>query len=235
MSGCTSCSSKGGCDSRKDDQRLVIAEVLRRVYLDQPPVWGRLDDEAAFAAGPTRREKKQLGRALAAALGAPTFFRPGEPADLCDYLYVLCLGRRPALVELLDGAGELPEELAGLPRGAGTPIDERYLRVAFSTLGRLVTVQEVAMTLVADEGALTLRERPRPGVYDPPLLPRVQRLLAELARHDLTHLDFGLLDRPVDGPPSLAYESRFGSPVAVANLLFFAAPPTTAREIVVAT
>ena len=89
MGGCTDCSSKGGCDTRKASQRELFADVIARVYPSR--TWGVLDDEARFGAGISRREVRRLGRAIAAELQAPTFFRffrAGATVDLRDFLYV---------------------------------------------------------------------------------------------------------------------------------------------------
>ncbi|MSP63768.1 MAG: hypothetical protein EXR72_26165 [Myxococcales bacterium] len=218
MGGCTDCTSKGGCDERKGVQRGLFDEVMGRIYPDR--TWGRPDDEARFGAGISRREAQRLGRAMAELLRAPTFFRAGADDDLCDFVYVLCLGRAPALVEVREGRGA-PES---------SHIDERYLRVALSSVARIGAVQEVAMTLddPAGDGAAEVRETPKPGVFDPILLARMRKLVALLEASDIAHIDFGLLDRPVEDSAPGDYEARYGVLPRLANFLFFAQPPTTA-------
>ena len=100
MGGCADCKSGGGgCESHKGPQRAVIDDVMRAVYPDR--TWGRPDDEARFRAGIREREARALGRSIATAAKAPTYFRAGGPDDLCHYVWVLCLGREPALVNFL--------------------------------------------------------------------------------------------------------------------------------------
>lgn len=214
--GCSDCGRKGGCDDRKGVQRVVLDDVVARLYPDR--TWGRPDDEARFGAGVPRREVRRLARAMAELAQAPSFFRAGGADDLCDFVYLLCVGRRPALIEVRDGAAA-PEPAAR--------IDEKYLRVAFSSVARLAAVQEVAMSLA--DGALT--ESPRAGVFDPVLLKRMQRLVALLEASDVAHIDFGLLDVPLDGGRPGAYLDRYGTPPRLANFLFFADPPTTATTL----
>jgi len=214
--GCTDCRAKGGCDARKGVQRATLDEVVARVYPDR--TWGRPDDEARFGAGVSSREAKRLARAMAAVLRAPTFFRAGADDDLCWFVWVLCVGRRPSLLEAREGA------LAEAPR-----IEERWLRVALSTVARLAAVQEVS--LVLDGGLLV--ESPRAGVFDPILLDRVQRLVALLEASDVAHVDFGLLDVPLDGAADGDYHARFGVSPRLANFLFFAQPPTTATSTLI--
>ncbi len=213
--GCSDCGRKGGCDERKGSQRVVLDEVVARLYPDR--TWGRPDDEARFGAGVPRREARRLARAMAELLRAPTFFRAGGADDLCDFVYVLCVGRRPSLVEVRDG-------LAAADADGAERIEERYLRVAFSTVARLAAVQEVTMSLA--DGALA--EAPRAGVFDPVLLDRMRRLVALLEASDVAHIDFGLLDVPLDGADPGAYLDRYGVAPRLANFLFFADPPTTA-------
>lgn len=225
--GCSDCSSKGGCDTRKTDQRQLLDAAVARVYPGRPPRWGELDDEARFGAGVPRGEAQRLARRLSSAARAPTRFVAGAPEDLCDFVWVLCLGRRPSLLELADGsaAAVLPEDLP-LP---GSPLEERWLRVALSSVARMAAMQEVRVTLDLDEagGRLAIvRQAPRPGVFDPVLLKRVRSIVALLEASDVAHVDFGLLDRPLAGALPGDYPERYGCEPRLANFLFFAAPPS---------
>src|SRR5215471_13637002 len=98
--GCSDCGRSGGCNARKADERSLLAEVLERVYPDRR--WGAPDDAARFRAGIGEAEGRRLARRMAAALEAPTAFRPGDDGALCDFVYILCVGRSPGLVELRD-------------------------------------------------------------------------------------------------------------------------------------
>ena len=247
--GCSDCGSKGGCDARKHTQRGLFAEVIARVYPSSSeaihgghggqggqgggPTWGVLDDEARFGAGVPRGEVRRLARSIAAVAQAPTIFRAGEPEDLCDYVWVLCVGRRPSLVELRDGlaraepgAGPANDPLADLV--PGVRVEERWLRLCFSSVARLAAMQEVALTLEVgegdDAGLCVLRESPRPGVFDPILLKRVRKIVALLEASDVAHADFGLLDRPLPGAHPGDYVARYGVEPMLANFLFMAAP-----------
>ena len=223
--GCSDCGLQGGCDARKHDQRILFAEIFERIYPDR--VWGQPDDQARFGAGVRKSEALRIGRALSELLRAPTFFRPGGESDLCHFVYVLCFGREPALVEVRDGQ-------ARLDGSEVERVTERYLRVAFSTVARLAAVQEVEMELVREDSLFVVREAPRAGVYEGTLLKRLRQLTAFVQASDITYCDFGLLDKPVGAVLSGwqveagDYIERWGGEPRVANFLFYEQPPTTA-------
>jgi len=218
--GCSDCGSKGGCDARKHVQRGVLDGAVDRVYPDR--TWGRLDDEARFGAGVPRDEVRRLSRSIAVVARAEVTFRPGEPEDLCDFVWVLCLGRRPSLLEIREGAPVGEADLV-----PGVRVEERWLRLAISSVTRAAAMQEVVLTMeVDDDGNALVAEAPRAGVFDPTLLSRVQAIVALLEASDVAHIDFGLLDKPLAGGQPGDYEARYGCPPRLCNYLFFAAPPT---------
>jgi hypothetical protein len=212
---CTDCNRKGGCEAHKEPQRRAIADVLASLYPDR--TWGRPDDEARFRAGIRPAEARKLARAVAAAARAPVFVRDGGPEDLCHYIYVLCLGRVPALVDVRDGLA--PPE--------ADRVRERYLRLHLSTMARLATIQEVAMELDRDGNDWVLRELPLPGVYDAKLLKRMRAIVDLVEAHDIEHLDFGLVDKPAPEAQPGEYVERYGVEPALVNFLFYAQPART--------
>jgi hypothetical protein len=219
--GCTDCGRKEGCGGRKGRERELIAELLVGLYPSRR--WGEPSDGARFRRGISEREGRRLGRRLAAALEAPTYYRCGTDAELCDYIYVLCVGRAPGVVELVDAESALVLD--------GDRLRERYLRVALSSVARIAAVQEVALELDREGEVYTVCERPRDGVYDPVLLRRTQRLVELLVEEEVAYLDFGLLTKPpssyVDGfPASAEYEARFGQAAGTVNYLFYPQPAT---------
>src|SRR5262245_4532993 len=118
--GCSDCGLKGGCSDRKGRERELLQTLLPAIYPG-----GRLGEADALACvrgGAPAREGRRPARRAAAVLQAPTFFREGGEDELCDYIYVLCVGRAPGLVELREA-----QELDVLD---GEHIRERYLRVA---------------------------------------------------------------------------------------------------------
>jgi hypothetical protein len=218
--GCADCKSGGGgCESHKGPQRAAIAEIMSAIYPDR--TWGRPDDEARFRAGIPAREARALGRSISTAAKAPTFFRDGGPDDLCHYVYVLCLGREPALVDVRDGLA--PPE--------ADRVRERYLRVHLSTVARLATIQEVAMELDQTPDGWLLRELPLPGVYDAKLLKRMRAIVDLVEASDIEHLDFGLVDKAVPDAECGAYAERYGVEPALVNFLFYAQPARTNATI----
>jgi hypothetical protein len=219
--GCTDCGNKGGCSTRKGEERGLLTSLLGELYPGRR--WGEPDDASRFRRGVAETEGRRLAREIAGALEAPVHFRPGADDELCDYVYVLCVGRAPALVELVDAdAIAMPD---------GDRIRERYLRVALSSVARVAAVQEVGFELDREDDVFVLREKPRDGVYDPILLKRTQRLVELLVEHDVTYLDFGLLTKPPsryveDFEASGPYESLYGQPAGTVNYLFYPQPAT---------
>ncbi len=102
MSGCTNCGNKGGCDSRKHEMFGAIDEALARLYPTRR--WDERDEAAGFGAGLGAGRGTRWRAPLAARLHAATLYRPGAAEETCDYVYVLCLGRTPSLVELRESA-----------------------------------------------------------------------------------------------------------------------------------
>jgi hypothetical protein len=203
----------------------AVDEALARLYPTRR--WSERDEAAAFGAGVSAGEGAALARALAARLKALAVHRPGTPDETCDYVYVLCLGRTPSLLERREGlVPRLEDEDAD--------VEELYLRVALSTVARFAGVQQVAMRATRDEdGGLTISEAPRTGVFDPVLLKRFQALVAVLAEHDIRHLDFGeILTAPAGFDPA-DYAERYGGAPAIANYLFFPQPASAVTTVVV--
>jgi hypothetical protein len=218
--GCSDCASAGGCGVRKADEKALLGELLGRLYPDRR--WGAPDDAARFRAGIAETEGRRLARRMAAVLEAPTYFRAGEDDSLCDWIYVLCMGRAPGLVELREA-----DVLEGLD---GDRLRERYLRVALSSVARISAVQEVAFELDRDDGVHVVRELPRDGVYDPILLRRTQKLIELLVENDVAYIDFGLLakepNRYLDGFSDDEYREAYGQPARTVNYLFYPQPST---------
>ena len=234
--GCTNCGNKGGCDSRKHGMFAAIEDALGRLYPTRR--WGERDDAVALVEGIAREEGEAFAAAVARQLGTATIFRPGEPDEWCDYVYVLCLGRTPCIAELREGLGQAGDGNDGEDAAAregldGISLDERYLRVALSSIARFAGVQEVSMTMTRQGDDMVVTERARSGVFDPVLLPRFQSLVAVLAAADIRHLDFGEIIEPPEGFDPTGYAPHFGAPApAIANYLFYPQPPTSVSTVV---
>ena len=214
--GCTNCTSKGGCDSRKTEERDLLAELLPSLYPGRR--WGEPDDAARLNGGLSSRAARRLARQAAEVLQAPTFHRSGADDEACDWIYVLCVGRQPGVFELRDRPAVDVLD--------GQHIRERYLRVALSHMAPLACVQEVAFELDVDGDLVEIREKPRPGVFDPVLLPRVQKLVDLLVGSGLTYLDFALIDRPPLGYDPADYAAQYGQEPGIVNYLFYPQPST---------
>jgi hypothetical protein len=228
--GCTSCGNKGGCDSRKHGMFAAVDDAMERLYPTKR--WTERDEDVAFGAGVSPAEGAAVARSLATRLKVLALHRPGTPDETCDYVYVLCLGRSPSLIERLLGAVDrLDGEVDGaLAMG---DVEELYLRVALSTVARFAGVQQVTMRATYERGQLVISEAPRSGVFDPVLLKRFQALVAVLAEHDIRHLDFGEITAPPPGYDPGDYEDRYGGAPAVANYLFFPQPAAAVTTTIV--
>ena len=71
-----------------------------------------------------------------------------------------------------------------------------------------------------------VREQPRAGVYDAPLLPRMQKLVAVLPAYDLMHLDFGEIAHAPPGFHAGVWRELYGAEPSIANYLFYPQPTT---------
>jgi hypothetical protein len=229
--GCTDCGRKGGCDHRKGEMFAAIDQAMARLYPTQR--WDqRHDDGAALGEGVARALTAALAERGERRLDAPALLRPGGPDELCDFVYFLCFGRRPSLLELREGVAS-----PSLFAGAG-PLEELHLRVALSAVAPFAAVQQVTLRLhaAADDGGLFVDEAPRAGVFDPVLLPRMRKLVAVLAELGVRHLDFGEISAPPDGYHPGDYGDRYGAGAlpALANYLFFPQPTSAITTTAIA-
>ena len=224
MGGCTNCKGKSGCDHRKGAMFAALDDVLAKAYPSR--TWGEPDDRDFRDPQELADDGAALAEELATELNAAAFYVPGGPDDLGDFVWILAMGRTPCILQVRD-LGVAPPADWGQQRQDGR-IDELYLRVALSGVARVAGVQQVALSAEpADEGWL-IRETPRAGVYDAPLLRRFQRLVAILPAYDLLHVDFGEISAPPPGWHPGAWPELYGAPApAVANYLFFPQPATT--------
>ncbi len=216
--GCTSCGNKVGCDHRKGAMIASVDAALADLYPTR--TWGEPDD--AIVGGLAPDELAGLADELAATLNAATLVRPGNDDEPCDYIYVLCMGRTPCAIQVRDFGVPVPSEW----HTPDLAISELYLRVVTSQRARVAAVQQVAVDVVRGGGGFVVRERPRAGVYDAPLLPRMQKLVAILPAYDLLHVDFGEIAHAPPGFHAGAWRELFGGDPSIANYLFYPQPTT---------
>jgi hypothetical protein len=215
--GCTNCKSKTGCDHRKGEMLASVDQALAELYPTR--TWGEADDREVAGLPPD--ELAALADELAGELNAATFVRPGGDDEPCDYIYVLCMGRSPCAIQVRDHAVPVPAEWA-----ASEAIRELYLRVVVSQRARIAAVQQVAVELVSSAHGFVVHERPRAGVYDAPLLHRMQKLVAILPAYELLHVDFGDIAHAPPGYQAGIWRELFGGEPAIANYLFYPQPTT---------
>jgi hypothetical protein len=215
--GCTNCKSKTGCDHRKGAMLAEVDRALASLYPTR--TWGEARDGAAGGLPPGDLEA--LADELAGELAAATFVRPGGDDEPCDYIYVLCLGRTPCVVQVRDHGVAVPAEW----RAVGA-LEEQYLRLVIGHRAPFAAVQQVAVDLAPGPGGYLVRERPRAGVYDAPLLHRMQKLVAILPAYDLHHLDFGEIAHAPPGFATGAWRELYGGDPSIANYLFYPQPTT---------
>ena len=214
MGGCTNCKGKSGCDDRKGHMMASVDDALARLYPTR--TWGEPDDERWDGLAPD--ELAALADELATELRAATFVQPGGDDEPCDYIWILCMGRTPCVIQARDHGVAIPDEW----RDQRAPIHEMYLRVVVSQRARVAAVQQVAIEYA--DGMV--RELPRAGVYDAPLLHRMQKLVAILPAYELLHVDFGEIAHAPPGYHAGAWGELYGGKPAIANYLFYPQPTT---------
>jgi hypothetical protein len=198
----------------------MMAEVDRALEQLYPTrTWGEPRD--TDYAGLPPDELAALAEELATELKAATFVRPGDDDEPCDYIYVLCMGRAPCVVQVRDHGVAPPAEWRGADR-----IDEMYLRLVISHRTRVAAVQQIAVVLEPAADGYIVRESPRAGVYDAPLLHRMQKLVAVLPAYELLHVDFGEIAHAPPGFHAGSWKDMFGAEPAIANYLFYPQPTT---------
>jgi len=218
MGGCTNCKGKSGCDHRKGAMMESVDQALADLYPTR--TWGEPNDE--IVDGMPREELDALADELAQELGAATFVRAGNEDEPCDYIYVLCMGRTPCVVQVRDHDVAVPDEWRDTDG-----IEELYLRVVVSQRARVAAVQQVGVDLIRDpNGGYLVRERPRAGVYDAPLLRRMQKLVAILPAYELLHVDFGEIAHAPPGFTAGMWRELYGADPSIANYLFYPQPTT---------
>ncbi|HET9988537.1 MAG TPA: hypothetical protein VFQ65_08450, partial [Kofleriaceae bacterium] len=218
MGGCTNCKGKSGCDDRKGSMMQSVDDALEQLYPSH--TWGEAEEPRdPNHAGMPADELDALAEELATELRAATFVRPGGDDEPCDFIYVLALGRAPCIVQVRDHGVAVPEEW-------GDAVEEMYLRVVVSQRARVAAVQQVAVTAVRDGEHWLVRESPRAGVYDAPLLARMQKLVAILPAYDVLHVDFGEIAHAPPGFHAGTWQQLFGGEPSIANYLFYPQPTT---------
>jgi hypothetical protein len=217
MGGCTNCKGKSGCDHRKGAMIESVDRALEDLYPSR--TWGEPDDSNVDGMPPD--ELAALADELAQELDAATFVREGNEDEPCDYIYVLCMGRTPCALQIRDHGVDVPAEWDDT-----TQISELYLRLVISQRARVAAVQQVAVDLVPAETGYLVRESARAGVYDAPLLKRMQKLVAILPAYDLLHVDFGEIAHAPPGFHAGSWRDLFGGEPAIANYLFYPQPTT---------
>jgi len=203
----------------------TLDAVLAALYPTR--TWGELDDAAID--GVDGADVAALADELATELAAATFVVPGGEHEPCDRIYVLALGRPPCALQVRDHGVPPPAEWDG-----PIAIREQYLRISLSQLARVAAVQQVAIDVDPTPDGFVIHERPRAGVFDPPFLRRMQRLVAVLPAYDVTHLDFGEIAGP---PPGFAPGAWPGAWAAAApsiwSYLFSPEPAATVTTVLV--
>lgn len=217
MGGCTNCKGKSGCDHRKGEMLESVDRALADLYPTK--TWGEPDDTQAH--GMPRDELDALADELAQELGAATFVREGGDDEPCDYIYILAMGRTPCVVQVRDHGVTAPAEWNDVDG-----LEELYLRVVVSQRARVAAVQQVAVDLRRGADGYLVRERPRAGVYDAPLLHRLQKLVAILPAYELLHVDFGEIAHAPPGFQAGMWRELFAGDPSIANYLFYPQPTT---------
>lgn len=229
---CTDCGRKGGCDHRKTGMFDAIDGAMARLYPTQR--WDERDDASTLDGQTAADRAGALADRVSKTLKTLALVRPGAAEEFSDFVYVMCFGRQPSLIELREGIAAVADVWdESAVAAAGGVIEERHLRVALSALAPFAGIQEVALRLEQVDGDLILTEMPRTGVFDPVLLPRMQKLVGVMAELDLRNLDFGDLTAPPSGFDHSAYRERYGCDPMIANYLFYPQPASSITTTVI--
>ena len=198
----------------------AIDDALARLYPSRR--WDERSEDEALATAVDPTLGAALADRLAGKLSALALHRQGGADEYCDFVYVLCLGRTPSVLEVREGL--CAPAAAALEGADGEDFEELYLRVALSTLAPFAAVQQVAMRASRAGDVLIVEEAPRAGVFDAVLLPRFQKLVGVLAELGVRNLDFGDIADPPAGFDAGDWGARFGGAPAIANYLFYPQP-----------
>jgi hypothetical protein len=223
MSGCTNCGGKSGCDDRKGPMMASIDSMMESMYPTK--TWGECTAPPIAGSAHDPDMLNGLTEELAAELNAAAFVRTGNDDEPCDYIYILCIGRPPCMVQMRDNL--VPVE--ALPGLDDKPRLEMYLRLVISHRANVCAVQQVAMQMESSDrghNGVLIRESPRAGVYDAPLLARMQKLVAIVPAYDLMHIDFGEISHAPPGFSPGVWSQQFAGKPSVANYLFYPQPTT---------
>lgn len=232
MSGCTNCKGKAGCDDRKGPMLASIDAELAALYPTQ--TWGECDALPLAGACADGELLDALAEELAQELNTATFVVHGSDEEPCDYIYALCVGRTPCLLQVRNEGIAVPAELAEAT--TANPVVEQYLRLVISHRNPMCAVQQVQVSLHPDADATgwVIREAPRAGVYDAPLLKRMQKLVAIVPAYGLHHLDFGEIAHAPPGYRGGSWTTMYGGMPAIANYFFYPQPTTMISDTYVA-
>ena len=225
MGGCTNCKGKAGCDDHKGSMMGEVERALADLYPTQ--TWGEVDDSNPQPLSPD--DLAGLAEELAGELRAATFVRQGSDDEPCDYIYILALGRTPCAIQVRDHGVPVPAEWDTVDA-----IEEQYLRIVISQRVRVAAVQQVAVQVLRSPDGFVIHERPRAGVYDAPLLKRMQKLVAILPAYELLHVDFGEIAHAPPGFHAGAWRALYGAEPSIANYLFYPQPTTMVSTMFVA-
>lgn len=241
MSGCTNCKGKAGCDDQKGAMFADLNAALDALYPTK--TWGEWNRDAVR--GPMDTESLHgLADELAQELNAAVFVQQNPPTEAlgaahCDFIYILCMGRAPCIAEFAvpPSADQITAEVPATFLAnfvPGEPVNELYLRVAISHLAPLCAVQQLSLgaTYTSDEwgDGVWMSQLTRSGVFDAPLLPRMQKLVTIVPAYGLRHLDFGEISAALPDYHAGAWAEMFDGAPCTANYLFFPEPVTLASE-----
>ena len=202
----------------------TVDAALERLYPTR--TWGEPDDR--IWEGLAADELAALADELATELRAATFVQPGGDHEPCDYIWILCMGRTPCVIQARDHGVPPPAEWRDVDA-----LEEMYLRVVISHRARVAAVQQIAVQLVRRGDDFVVRQQPRAGVYDAPLLHRMQKLVAILPAYELLHVDFGEIAHAPPGFHPGAWRDLYGADPAIANYFFYPQPTTMISTTVI--
>ncbi len=223
------CGATCGINRERERERERALEAVARAYPGY--VWRA---EAPFPFGVDADAIVALGRELEELLPVRAIFRPSA-VGACDWLYLLAGFASPCLVEIADGACASDDD--DDDDDDDEPVEETYVRLGFSPLGRYVTMQEVTVRATTEtrNGPRVIVHEPHMGVSDRRLQAIVKGLQGKLRKEKLVVLDMAYLAMPIADvasatatppAPQTAFRDAFGAEPLLFAFLFEPAPPS---------
>lgn len=212
------CGAKCGITREREREKATARALVARAYPElcwaPAPAW--TPEEAPIGI----EEISTLALSLEQVLPARALLSVGEPG-LADSIYLLAGLHAPCWMEVRAEPSRAQSE-------AIPPSAETYLRVAFSSLGRYYTLQEVRVSAALEPDGVWVEEQGIVGVEDRRLQLFVKATQGLLRKRRLVALDAAFLVEKLHDPCARGLEAIGAAPM-LWTALFENTPPGRTR------